>query len=100
MSETRLPAANGTDAEWLAQVGARLAELRRSQRLTVVEVARQTGLARRTVALAESGGNPTLLTIVRLLRLYGRLDALTSFLPPSELSPMALIAPPKRGRRG
>jgi transcriptional regulator with XRE-family HTH domain len=100
MSEARGPATTGTDAELLAQLGARLAELRRSQRLTMVEAARQTGLARRTIALAEGGGNPTLLTIVRLLRLYGRLDALASFLPSPELSPMALIAPPKRGRRG
>jgi transcriptional regulator with XRE-family HTH domain len=100
MSGSNAPPSAATDAELLAQVGARLAELRRGQRLTVVEVAQRTGLSRSTIAFAERGKNPTLSTLVRLLRTYGRLDAIAAFLPPPELSPMALIAPPKRARRG
>ncbi len=94
------PTDRGTDREVMQTLGDRLAALRKSQRRTLVEVAARSGLSRQTIAAAEAGANPTLLTLVRLLRAYGRLDALDSFLPPPELSPMALIAPPKRGARG
>ena len=37
---------------------------------------------------AEQGDNPTLLTLLRMLRVYGRLPALETFLPEPEISPM------------
>ncbi|MBL8842246.1 MAG: helix-turn-helix transcriptional regulator [Planctomycetes bacterium] len=94
------PTVGGTDAEVMRSAGQRLAALRKSQQLTMVEVAARTGLTRQTIAAAERGSNPTLLTLVRLLRAYGRLDALQQFVPPPELSPMALLGPTKRGPRG
>ena len=36
-------------------------------------------------------GNPTLETLVRLLRLYGRLDSLAEALAGAEVSPMAVL---------
>lgn len=87
-----------TDAEVMALLGQRLAALRESQGLTRLEAAAQAGLSRRTVYRAEHGRNPTLLTIVRLLRLYGRLDALEQLLPEPEISPMSLIRKPARRR--
>lgn len=90
----------GNDREVMAAIGLRLAGLRKSQRRTQVALATETGLSRQTVAAAERGQNPTLLTIVRLLRAFGRLDALTQFVPEPEISPMALITPPRRTRRG
>lgn len=63
----------------------------------MVDAAARTGLSRRTVHRAEAGDNPTLLTIVRMLRLYGRLDALEAFLTPAEISPMALLDKERRG---
>ena len=86
-----------TDSEVMAHLGHRLRMLRESQHLTTIEAASQTGLSRRTVYRAEQGHNPTLLTLVRLLRLYGRIDALASFLPEPEISPMALLEQ-RRGR--
>ncbi len=89
-----------TDAEIQQELGRRLAALRASQRLSAVEVAERTGLSRRTVHRAELGLNPTLTTLLRLLRLYGRLDALDAFIPVPQVSPMALLAQSRKKRRG
>jgi len=79
------------DPELLRAVGSRLRALRKAQGLTLEEVGRQTGLDRGTVSRAEHGENPTMLTVLRLLRAYGRLGALSNFIPEAELSPMDLI---------
>ncbi len=80
-----------TDREVMQELGRRLAALRESQRLTMLEAAERAALARQTLYRAERGQNPTLLTIVRLLRVYGRLAALESFIPEPEISPMAVL---------
>ena len=97
MGHERLTAA--TDGEVLQVIGARLRRLREARELTTSEAGEQSGLSRRTVYRAEHGLNPTLLTVVRLLRLYGQLESLSLFLPEPELSPMALLET-KRARRG
>jgi len=91
-----------TDREILAALGARLRALRKRRGLSIIEAAELSSLDRTTVSRAEHGDNPTLLTIVRLLRVYGRIGAIEAFLPPSEISPMELIrkAKAKSGRRG
>lgn len=88
-----------TDREVMQALGRRLRALREAQRLTRVETAERAGLSRRTVSRAEEGHNPTLLTLVRMLRLYGRLGALEDFLPEPEVSPMAILRD-RRGRSG
>lgn len=98
MNDTLSPTA--TDRQLMAELGRRLAALRRSQSRTQVEVAAATGLTRQTVAAAEAGRNPTLETLLRLLRAYGRLDALAQFVPPPEVSPMALLEAQRRRHRG
>lgn len=89
-----------TDGEVMLVLGQRLAALREARGLTRLEAAAQAGLGRRTVYRAEHGKNPTLLSIVRLLRLYGRVDALNQLLPEPEISPMALLGKRKDGARG
>ena len=75
----------------MRELGRRLAALREAQRLTMLEAAERAALSRQTLYRAERGQNPTLLTIVRLLRVYGRLAALESFIPEPEISPMAVL---------
>ena len=82
---------SGTDREVMGELGRRLAALREAQRLTMLEAAERAALSRQTLYRAERGQNPTLLTIVRLLRVYGRLAALESFIPKPEISPMAVL---------
>lgn len=65
----------------------------------MIEVGELAELDRTTVSRAERGDNPTLLTIVRLLRVYGRLGALESFLPELEVSPMARLEARQAGGR-
>lgn len=94
LSHTSL--AMATDRELLQALGARLRALRRSQGIAVGEAAAQAGLSRRTVHRAETGQNPTLLTLVRLLRLYGRTAALASLLAEPEISPLSLLDKERR----
>ena len=82
---------SGTDREVMGELGRRLAALREAQRLTMLEAAERAALSRQTLYRAERGQNPTLLTIVRLLRVYGQLAALESFIPKPEISPMAVL---------
>jgi transcriptional regulator with XRE-family HTH domain len=77
-----------TDQEILSALGERFAALRKERGLTQTEAAERSGLSRPTLSRAERGENPTLHTLVRLLRVYGRLGALDAFLQPAEISPM------------
>ncbi len=97
---TDLTNIEATDREILQEIGRRLKELRRRRALTMIKVAELSGLDRTTVSRAEQGDNPTLLTLVRMLRVYGRLPALEMFLPDPEVSPMARLMARRRRRDG
>lgn len=88
-----------TDPEWMALVGRRLRALRKARGETQADAAARAGLDRETVSRAERGDNPTLLTLVRLLRAYDRLTALDAFIPEPQISPMALLRQRRRGAR-
>lgn len=85
-----------TDGEILQDLGSRLAALREARGLTQMEAAERAGIGRSTLHRAEHGRNPTLHTVVRLLRVYGRLEALEGFIPEPPVSPMERL----RQRRG
>lgn len=89
-----------TDSEVMLFLGQRLRALRKARHLTAIAAAEHAGLSRRTVYSAERGDNPTLQTIVRLLRLYGAIESLAAFVPEPEISPMALLTLRKARRRG
>lgn len=94
MMDSRI--ANHSDPEIMEILGKRLARVRKGRSLTQAEAADQAGIDRTTVSRAERGDNPNLLTLVRLLRVYGRLDALETFLPEPGVSPMALVRARRR----
>lgn len=87
---------SATDQEILREIGARLKGLRKGRGLNQTEAAERAGIGRNTLYRAEHGENPTLHTVIRLLRAYGRLSALESFIPKPEISPMARL----RERKG
>ena len=91
---------SATDREIMREIGRRLREMRRQRALTMIEVGEMAGLDRSTVSRAEQGDNPTLLTIVRMLRAYGRLEALESFIPDPGVSPMARLVARRRRSDG
>ncbi|GMV03926.1 MAG: hypothetical protein AMXMBFR53_02080 [Gemmatimonadota bacterium] len=88
---SHLDLAARTDGEIMAELGGRLQALRKLHGLNQEEAAAQAALSRRTVSRAEQGENPQLATVVRLLRVYGRLAALESFIPEPSVSPMTLL---------
>ena len=79
-----------TNDEILAELGRRLERYRLQQNRTLADVAREAGVGIRTAARAEAGENPTLATVVKLLRALGRLEALDAFLPEPLVSPIQL----------
>ena len=82
---------NQTTTELLTEVGTRLRDYRLQQNLSVAEVAERAGVNRNTVLNAEAGRNPRLETLLRLLRLYGRIESLDAFLPQPTVSPLQLV---------
>lgn len=88
--------------EVMSELGRRLRGYRLQQNRELEEVARTAGVGLRTAVRAEAGGNPTLATLVKLLRALGRLDTLDAFLPPALPSPieMAKLAGRVRERAG
>jgi len=84
----------------MAEIGRRLRRLRDTLGLNQAEAAQRAGLDRSTVSRAEQGDNPTLHTLIRLLRVYGRMDALETFIPVAEVSPMALIRRQQKAHAG
>jgi transcriptional regulator with XRE-family HTH domain len=91
---------SATDREILGTIGERLAALRKTRGLTQQDAADRAGLGRNTLYRAENGDNPTLQTVIRLLRVYGRLAAVESFIPAPEISPMARLRERQRARGG
>lgn len=85
---TSISYTSSTDRELQQAIGDRLRALRAARGLTQQETAERADLARSTVHEAEAGENPTLNTIIRLLRVYGRLGALETFIPEPTVSPM------------
>ena len=79
-----------TDSEILEELGSRLRSYRLQQNLAITVVAERAGVNPNTVVNAETGRNPRLHTLVRLLRVYRRLDALDAFLPRPLVSPLEL----------
>lgn len=90
-----------TDPEVLKEVGRRLRALRKARKLTRAGVAERAGLGLSTVMRAERGDGPTVLTLVRLLRVYGRIQDLDQFIQEPTVSPLAVMARgTPEGRRG
>jgi transcriptional regulator with XRE-family HTH domain len=85
-----------TDAEVMQLIGERLRAYRLQRNLSQEKIARLAGLNQKTVSSAEAGHDPRLLTLVKILRALGRLDALDAFLPEPQVSPLALVI--ARGR--
>jgi transcriptional regulator with XRE-family HTH domain len=80
-----------TNQEILSEMGRRLREYRLGQDLTAESLATRAGLSVTTILNAERGKNPTLETVVKILRNLGRLENLNAFLPEPTISPMELL---------
>ena len=78
-----------TDAQILAELGARLRVLRLQRNLTQEELARRALLAVGTIKSLEKGKGK-LSSLVAVLRELGALEQLDTFIPPPAISPLAI----------
>jgi len=90
---------SNTNQEIMTEIGRRLRQYRLRQNIPIAEVARHAGLSAPTVINVENGRNPRLGSIVRVLRVLGRLEALDAFLPDPLVSPIQLANLKGRGRQ-
>ena len=90
---------NQTNSELMIEIGRRLRDYRLQQNLAVADVAERAGINRNTVLNAEAGRNPRLETVLRLLRVYGRVESLDAFLPKPTLSPLQVVKNKGKVRR-
>jgi transcriptional regulator with XRE-family HTH domain len=88
-----------TSQEIMVELGGRIRTCRLQSDRALEEVAESAGIGLRTASRVEAGENPTLLTVIRMLRALGRLDALDQFLPRPTVSPIALAALAGRVRK-
>ncbi|MDQ2068979.1 helix-turn-helix transcriptional regulator [Natronospira bacteriovora] len=79
-----------SDEGVLGTLGERLARHRLNRNLTQAMVAREAGVARRTVSRLENGHAVDSHSLIRILRALDLLDRLDAFLPEPLPSPLAL----------
>jgi len=80
-----------TDEAVLAELGARLARRRVELDLTQAAVAKQAGVAKRTVERLEAGATIQLLTLIRVLRFLQLLEGLEALVPEATPRPLELL---------
>ena len=80
-----------SDAALLAELGRRVQRARLNRNMAQAVVATQAGISRRALQHFEAGTGCTLGTLIKVLRVLERLDALDAFLPEPGLSPLQLV---------
>jgi transcriptional regulator with XRE-family HTH domain len=80
-----------TDKAILAEIGHRLGRRRVELELTQADLARESGVSKRTVERVEAGESTQFSTLIRILRSLGLLDALETAIPQSGPRPMDLL---------
>ncbi|HET7569160.1 MAG TPA: helix-turn-helix transcriptional regulator [Gammaproteobacteria bacterium] len=79
-----------SDERVLKSLGERLARHRLNRNQTQAQVAREAGVARRTIYKAENGLVIDTQSLVRILRALDLLERLEALVPEARVSPMAL----------
>ena len=79
------------DVQVLLELGKRMAHRRVEAGFTQAELARESGVSKRTVERLEAGNSVQLANLVRVLRRLSLLGSLDSLLPPAKPGPMELL---------
>lgn len=80
-----------TDETILAEIGERIARRRLEFQLTQAVLAREAGVAKRTLERVEAGETAQLTTIIRIFRVLDLLPKLDQMLPVSTPGPIAVM---------
>jgi len=81
-----------TDEAILAEIGERIARRRLEFGLTQAALARQAGVAKRTLERVEAGATAQLTTIIRIFRVLDLLPILDQLLPKAKPGPIEVIS--------
>ena len=82
---------NLTDEQILLELTRRVKQLRLNQNITQEELANRAGLHVQTIKNFESGKSTKVITLIQILRAFGELNALDSFIPEPGISPIELL---------
>lgn len=82
---------NLTDESVLAEIGGRISQRRIVLELTQAELARQAGVAKRTVERIESGASAQMISMIRIFRVLDLLQNLERMIPETSPGPMDLL---------
>ena len=88
-----------TTAEWAAELGRHLRELRLRQNLDQRQLAERAGVALNAVKRLEGGKGATVTSLIKVLRTLGREEWLGTLAPQVSISPLQMLkAKPPRQR--
>ena len=79
-----------TDDRIAQEIGQRVAQLRLNANVTQQEVSEATGISRPRLVRLETEGVAKLITLIGVLRFFGRIDLLDGFIPEPQPSPLEL----------
>jgi transcriptional regulator with XRE-family HTH domain len=88
-----------TDDAILAEIGKRMTRRRLDLQLTQAKLARQAGIAKRTVERIEAGSSAQMSSMIRLFRVLDLLPGVDSMLPEAEIRPMDMLKRKGKQRR-
>lgn len=80
-----------SDAAILVELGRRLGRRRVDRNLTQAVLAKEAGVAKRTVERVEAGESTQVSSLIRILRVLGLLDSLDAAIPEAGPRPMDLL---------
>lgn len=85
-----------TDKATLLTLGLKLRQLRLQKNITQTELAKESGVAKRTIERFEKGASVQLTSFVRMMRTLGLLEELLHLIPDQTDSPMAKMLAEKQ----
>ncbi len=88
-----------SDGAILAELGERITRRRLDHQLTQAALAREAGVAKRTLERVEAGATAQMSTIIRIFRVLDLLPALDQVLPASKPGPIELMKRKGKTRR-
>ena len=84
-----------TDETVLAHIGSRVRDLRLQRNITQNELAQECGVGKSTVERFERGASIQLTSLIRILRILGKLDGLLELVP-DQTNPIQMLTQEKR----
>jgi len=87
-----------TDDAVMELLGERARQLRLRKNLTQTQLAKESGVAKRTIERFENGASVQLTSFMRVLRALGQLDPLLELIPDTPESPMEMLLREKQGK--